>query len=412
MAGSETGVMTSSGRMDPFGASHQKNQQPVIQNMRLAFSSEGSAVYRPVTTAYQPSPVAGSGGGVLDGSASGAVPSAHGININSSGSGGGEAVKRKRGRPRKYAADGSMAAVSLALVSPPPPQQPLTQHQQPPPQQQQQQPNGGSGNGGFASSPSPPGTGDGVTAAPPPPPVQISGGSAPTAQAIVPVSSPSGATITKKARGRPPGSSNKKHHHVEAMGSTGFGFTPHIITVKAGEDVSSQIMSFSQHGPRAICVLSANGAISNVTLRQSSTSGGTVTYEGRFEILSLSGSFMPSEIGGHWSRTGGLSVALSGSDGRVLGGSVAGLLIAATPIQLVVASFVSEGDKELSKTFHYVESLTAMGRLNATGGTTGPSSPPSRGTHSESSGGPGSPIHQNSGAYNSHPQGISSMPWK
>jgi len=38
-------------------------------------------------------------------------------------------------------------------------------------------------------------------------------------------------------------------------------------------------MSFSQNGPRAVCILSANGAISNVTLRQAATSGGTVTYE-------------------------------------------------------------------------------------------------------------------------------------
>lgn len=45
------------------------------------------------------------------------------------------------------------------------------------------------------------------------------------------------------------------------------------------QDVSSKIMSFSQQGPRAVCILSANGAISNVTLRQAATSGGTVTYE-------------------------------------------------------------------------------------------------------------------------------------
>lgn len=45
------------------------------------------------------------------------------------------------------------------------------------------------------------------------------------------------------------------------------------------QDVSSKIMSFSQHGPRALCILSANGAISNVMLRQAATSGGTVTYE-------------------------------------------------------------------------------------------------------------------------------------
>ena len=47
----------------------------------------------------------------------------------------------------------------------------------------------------------------------------------------------------------------------------------------AFQDVSAKIMSFSQHGTRAVCILSANGTVSNVTLRQSATSGGTVTYE-------------------------------------------------------------------------------------------------------------------------------------
>lgn len=56
--------------------------------------------------------------------------------------------------------------------------------------------------------------------------------------------------------------------------------------------------------------------------------------QGRFEILALSGSFLPSENGGQRSRTGGLSVCLSGPDGRVLGGSVAGLLTAAAPVQV------------------------------------------------------------------------------
>lgn len=40
-----------------------------------------------------------------------------------------------------------------------------------------------------------------------------------------------------------------------------------------------KIMSFSQMGPRAICILSANGVISSVTLRQSDSYGGTLTYE-------------------------------------------------------------------------------------------------------------------------------------
>jgi hypothetical protein len=52
-----------------------------------------------------------------------------------------------------------------------------------------------------------------------------------------------------------------------------------VLTVNAGEDVTMKIMTFSQQGSRAICILSANGPISNVTLRQSMTSGGTLTYE-------------------------------------------------------------------------------------------------------------------------------------
>lgn len=149
--------------------------------------------------------------------------------------------------------------------------------------------------------------------------------------------------LQKRGRGRPPGSG--KHQQLAALGepmcgSAGAGFTPHAITVAAGEDVAARIMSFSQQGPRGICVISANGAISNVTLRQPSASGGSVTYEGRFEILSLSGSFLSTDINGTRSRTGGLSVSLAGPDGRVVGGGIAGMLMAASPVQVVVGSFV------------------------------------------------------------------------
>ncbi|XP_017973827.1 PREDICTED: AT-hook motif nuclear-localized protein 1 isoform X2 [Theobroma cacao] len=128
--------------------------------------------------------------------------------------------------------------------------------------------------------------------------------------------------------------------------SVGANFTPHIITVNAGEDVTMKIISFSQQGPRAICILSANGVISSVTLRQPDSSGGTLTYEGRFEILSLSGSFMPSDSGGTRSRSGGMSVSLASPDGRVVGGGVAGLLVAASPVQVVVGSFLAGNQHE------------------------------------------------------------------
>lgn len=41
-----------------------------------------------------------------------------------------------------------------------------------------------------------------------------------------------------------------------------------------------------------------------------------------------------TENGSLGERSGGLSVSLSGPDGRVLGGGVAGLLVAASPVQV------------------------------------------------------------------------------
>lgn len=43
---------------------------------------------------------------------------------------------------------------------------------------------------------------------------------------------------------------------------------------------------------------------------------------------------MQTEVEGQRSKTGGLSVALAKPDGTVLGGSVAGLLVAASPAQV------------------------------------------------------------------------------
>ncbi|KAK7279489.1 hypothetical protein RJT34_24542 [Clitoria ternatea] len=138
---------------------------------------------------------------------------------------------------------------------------------------------------------------------------------------------------------------------VFASSATG-DFTPHVVTVYTGEDVAGKILSFAQKGPRGICILAANGAISNVTIRQPGCSGGILTYEGRFEILSLSGSFTVSDNSGMRSRSGGLSVSLAGPDGRVIGGGVAGLLTAAGPIQIVVGSFMQNGYKAPKRKYH------------------------------------------------------------
>ncbi|KAH7278135.1 hypothetical protein KP509_38G025900 [Ceratopteris richardii] len=155
---------------------------------------------------------------------------------------------------------------------------------------------------------------------------------------ISPSSLPASSTSTYKKKG----SLSAKKAQLLALGTAGQHFTPHVLTVSAGEDVSTKIITFTSQGPWAVCILSANGAISNATLRHAGVSGGAVTYEGRFEILSLSGSFLLTESAGTRSRTGGLSVSLAGPDGRVIGGGVAGLLMAASPVQVVVGTFFTE----------------------------------------------------------------------
>ncbi|GJS78410.1 AT-hook motif nuclear-localized protein 10-like protein isoform X1 [Tanacetum coccineum] len=320
------------------------------------------------------------------GTGSGNIAFQHAININEGG--GGEQVMKKRGRPKKYAPDGTMSPSAVRSVKVTPVNVGAgggvvnggfgggDQHQQ---QQQQQMPQ---------------------AAAP--------------AISVAPVSSiPMEDGFAKKVRGRPPGSSNKKPKIRESFGSGGFksggyGFTPHIIVVQPGEDVLNKIMSFSQNGPRAVCIMSGIGVITNVTLRQAATSGGTATYEGRFDILALSGSFVLSEAYGQRTRTGGLSITLSGPDGRVFGGVVAGLLVAASPVQVIVGSFLPENSKEPMAANH-VEPLNATPRVTQANHITGPSSSQSHGTVSESSGGAGSPMNTGN---NSSPQGMASMPWK
>ncbi|KAM7259613.1 hypothetical protein ACFE04_015354 [Oxalis oulophora] len=148
-------------------------------------------------------------------------------------------------------------------------------------------------------------------------------------------------------------------------GSFGANFTPHVINVNAGEDITMKIISFSQQGPQAVCILSANGIISSVTFRQADSSGGTLTYEGRFEILSLSGSFMPTETAGTRSRSGGMSVSLASPDGRVIGGGVAGLLVAATPVQVVVGSFLAGNQNEQKPKKQKYEPISSATLTNA-----------------------------------------------
>lgn len=105
---SEQGLMA--GR-DLFGVPKSPPASAAMQSVRMAYTADGTAVYAPVsssaaTPSYQPQ-------GAAHG-ASMSAPTVVGGNGASAAPGMGElVVKKKRGRPRKYGPDGSMA---LALV--------------------------------------------------------------------------------------------------------------------------------------------------------------------------------------------------------------------------------------------------------------------------------------------------------
>lgn len=136
-------------------------------------------------------------------------------------------------------------------------------------------------------------------------------------------------------------SSSSKKPNLASVG--GQGFTPHVINVAAGEDVGQKIMSFMQQTGRELCILSASGSISNASLRQPAISGGSIAYEGRFDIISLTGSYVRSELGG---KAGGLSACLSSTNGQIVGGGVGGPLIAAGPVEVIVATFIIDPKKD------------------------------------------------------------------
>lgn len=336
----------------------QQHQAPQPSPGALFYTHDGVAVYRnPVMPAFYQQPA---GSNVV-------VPAAPGPAHSPASS---EPFKRKRGRPRKYApADG---AVPLAIVppsQPPTARAPATSEASPtvPP--------------GFSPSPQ-------------------SGGV--VSRQASPAPAPASGAPDVKKRGRPSGPSSKKQQPQAAVPGPGWtGLKPHIFTVQAGEDVASRAMSFSGNG-WAVCILTANGTVSNVTLRQGESSGGTVTYEGRFEILSLAGSYLLSESTGMSSRTGGLSVSLASPDGHVLGGAVAGPLTAASPVQVVIGSFLADTKMELDP--GSAPEKHVFSRFQTT-------SSPSRGT--ESSGGHASPPNTTGSFSTSTQPGFPSFPtWK
>lgn len=148
-----------------------------------------------------------------------------------------------------------------------------------------------------------------------------------------------GDIVARRPRGRPPGSKNKPKPPVIITRESANTLRAHILEVGSGCDVFECISTYACRRQRGVCVLSGSGVVTNVTLRQpSAPAGSVVTLHGRFEILSLSGSFLPPPAP---PGATSLTIFLAGGQGQVVGGNVVGALYAAGPVIVIAASFAN-----------------------------------------------------------------------
>ncbi|KAG6402659.1 hypothetical protein SASPL_134861 [Salvia splendens] len=151
-----------------------------------------------------------------------------------------------------------------------------------------------------------------------------------------------GATIevVRRPRGRPPGSKNKpKPPVIITRDAAEPAMSPYVLELPGGVDIVDSTARFCRKRNIGLCLLSGSGAVTNVTLKQpSSTPGATVTFHGRFDILSISATVLPPAAANS-SPSSPFSLSLAGPQGQVVGGHVVGPLISAGTIYLVAANF-------------------------------------------------------------------------
>ncbi|XP_040382602.1 AT-hook motif nuclear-localized protein 17-like [Oryza brachyantha] len=162
------------------------------------------------------------------------------------------------------------------------------------------------------------------------------------------------AAVAKRRRGRPPGSKNKPKPPVlvtREAPEPAAAMRPHVLEIPGGGDVAGALAGFARRRGLGICVLAGTGAVANVSLRHplpptaeisGAAAAAVVVFHGRYDILSISATFLPPAMSAAAPRAlGGLSISLAGPHGQIVGGAVAGPLVAATTVVVVAAAFTS-----------------------------------------------------------------------
>lgn len=140
----------------------------------------------------------------------------------------------------------------------------------------------------------------------------------------------------RRPRGRPAGSKNKPKPPIFVTRDSPNALRSHVMEVANGSDIAESIAQFARKRQRGVCVVSASGTVTNVTLRQPSAPGSVMALSGSYEILSLTGAFLPGPAP---PGATGLTIYLSGGQGQVVGGAVVGSLVASGPVMVIASTF-------------------------------------------------------------------------
>ncbi|KAE8671954.1 AT-hook motif nuclear-localized protein 15 [Hibiscus syriacus] len=203
---------------------------------------------------------------------------------------------------------------------------------------------------------------------------------------------PGSGSGSRRPRGRPPGSKNKPKLPVVITKESPNSLRSHVLEIASSNDVAECIGNFAQRRRCGVSVLSGSGVVTNVTLHQPAAPSGVITLHGRFEILSLSGVFLPTP-----SPPGatGLTVYLAGGQGQVVGGNVVGALEASGPVMVIAATFTNA----------VYERLPTEDENNGGGGKGGESGNNNNNNNSSNDGGDGNSGSQSQAMSQHHPQG-------
>ncbi|XVE62775.1 hypothetical protein DITRI_Ditri06bG0146800 [Diplodiscus trichospermus] len=173
---------------------------------------------------------------------------------------------------------------------------------------------------------------------------------------------------TRRPRGRPPGSKNKAKPPIFVTRDSPNALRSHVMEIANGSDVAETLAQFARRRQRGVCVLSGSGTVTDVTLRQPSAPGAVMALHGRFEILSLTGAFLP---GPSPPGSTGLTIYLAGGQGQVVGGSVAGSLVASGPVMVIAATFSNATYERLPLEEEEEAAAGAQGQLGGGGSPSG-----------------------------------------